>query len=92
MTPLSEPEDHILKVEGYGSPVTIIAGKATDEVLSFAASLCARYSDAKHLPEIDVTASMKNERYYLKVKPASNEILERCRIEKKPSALVFNDS
>lgn len=92
---LVDPEDYILNVEGYGSPITIITGKATDKALVIAASLCARYSDAKHLPEIDVAVSRykpiltrKNEHYYLKVPPANNEVLEQYRIEKKPSALV----
>lgn len=92
---LASPEDYILKVEGYGSPITIIAGNATGEALCLAASLCARYSDARHLPEIEVTVSrygsiptMKNEHYCLKVPPASNEILELYRIEKKSAMLV----
>ena len=86
---LSDSRDHILKVEGYGSPITLIAGKATDKALTLAASLCARYSDAKHLPEVNVTVSMKEEKYYLKVQPARTEIVELLRIEKKPSALVL---
>lgn len=86
---LSDSRDHILKVEGYGSPITLIAGKATDKALTLAASLCARYSDAKHLPEVNVTVSMKEEKYYLKVQPARSEIVELLRIEKKTSALVL---
>jgi len=83
----SEPEEYILKVEGYGSPVTIIVGEATANALELAASLCARYSDAKSLPEVDVMVSRKNERYYLKVKPADNEIIDLYRIEKKSAVL-----
>ncbi|MDP3297540.1 MAG: 7-cyano-7-deazaguanine synthase [Thermodesulfovibrionia bacterium] len=86
---LSDSRDHILKVEGYGSPITLIAGKATNEALAIAASMCARYSDAKHLPEVNVTVSMKEEKYYLKVQPANNEIIESLRIDKKPPALVL---
>ena len=80
---IADPEDYILKVEGFGSPVTLIAGKTTDEALAIAASLCARYSDAKHLPEIDVTISTNNERYSLKAHPADKETIEMYRIEKK---------
>ncbi len=97
---LVDSEDYILRVEGYGSPITLIKGKATDEALTIAASLCARYSDAKYLSKIDVVVSryepalpvgrsiptIKNEQYYLKVPPANNEALELYRIEKKPSA------
>lgn len=85
---LSAPEDYMLTVEGYGSPITLIAGKTTDEALKIAASLCARYSDAKNLAEIDVTVSRGNETHYLKAQPANKEILDLYRIEKKPSALV----
>ncbi len=86
---LSDSRDHILKVEGYGSPITLIAGKATNEALAVAASMCARYSDAKHLPEVNVTVSMKEEKYYLKVQPARSEIVESLRIDKKSPALVL---
>lgn len=85
---LSDLKDYILKVEGFGSPITIVVGKATDKALTLAASLCARYSDAKHLPEIDVDVSIKNEHYHLKVRPANNEIIELYRIEKNPPAAV----
>jgi tRNA U34 2-thiouridine synthase MnmA/TrmU len=85
----SGPEDYMLKVEGYGSPITLIAGKTTDKALEIAASLCARYSDAKNLAEIDVTVSKGNEMFYLKAQSAKNEILDLYRIEKKPSALVL---
>ncbi len=85
---LSEPDDFILRVKGYGSPITIIAGTTTGEALAVAASICARYSDAKHLPEARVAVSMKNERYHLRVQPASEEMIEQYRIEKKHSALV----
>ncbi len=85
---LLNSDDYTLKVEGYGSPLTAVVGKVTDNSLALAASLCARYSDAKHLPEVDVAVSIKKERYYLKVPPANNEILEQYRIEKKPSKII----
>ncbi len=85
----ADSKDYLLKVEGYGSPITFISGKKTDEALELAASLCARYSDAKHLPEVDVTVSRENENYNLKVQPARDEIIEMYRVEKKPPTLVF---
>jgi tRNA U34 2-thiouridine synthase MnmA/TrmU len=81
-------EDYKMKVEGYGSPITVITGKPTNEVLYTAASLCARYSDARHLPEVNVAVFRRNERYYLRVRPATNEILEHYRIEKKSRFLI----
>jgi len=50
---LSGNGDCLLKVEGYGSPITLVTGEITDEAISVAASLCARYSDAKHLSEVE---------------------------------------
>src|SRR4030042_6789332 len=46
----------LLKVEGYGSPTTLIIGEITAETLRVAASLCAKYSDAKGIREDEVTA------------------------------------
>ncbi len=85
---VADSGDYILRVENYGSPITIISNKASDEALYVAASLCARYSDAKYLPEVDVVVSIKNEHYYLKVQPANGETLEQYRIEKKPPQII----
>jgi tRNA U34 2-thiouridine synthase MnmA/TrmU len=83
---LLAPGDSILKVEGYGSPTVTIAGTASDEALSFAASVCARYSDAGKLPEVEVAVKAGTEKFYLKVSPATDEALNRYRIEKKKSS------
>jgi tRNA U34 2-thiouridine synthase MnmA/TrmU len=80
---LADPDDHVLKVEEFGSPTTIILGIATDEAISIAASLCARYSDAKNLASVNVAITANKQKYYLRVKPAGDEIIERYRIEKK---------
>lgn len=80
---LLNSDDYTLSVEGYGSPLTTAVGKVTDNSLALAASLCARYSDAKHLSEVDVSVSIKNECYYLKVPPADSEVLDKYRIEKR---------
>ncbi len=84
----ADSEDYKMFVEGYGSPITIVTGNTSNEVLHIAASLCARYSDAKHLSEVDVTITRENERLYLKVEPAKDETIERYRIVKKPFAFV----
>jgi tRNA-specific 2-thiouridylase len=81
-------DDCLLKVEGTGSPLTVLRGKITDEALMCAATLCARYSDANKFPEVDVTVTMNNNCYNLKVKPASNEMTAIYRIEKKETFLA----
>lgn len=77
---LSEDEDCRMWVEGFGSPITLITGAPPSEVLHTAASLCARYSNAKRLPEVNVTVAKGEERFYLKVQPAAQEDIEKIRI------------
>jgi len=71
----------LLKVEEYGSPSTLITGEITDDALKTAASLSARYSDAKGLPLVDVSVFTKGLRYSIEVQPAGDDILKECRIE-----------
>lgn len=51
---IAEKGDYLLRVPGYGSPVTIITGDVTDVEIKRAASLCVRYSDAKRLTGVRV--------------------------------------
>jgi tRNA-uridine 2-sulfurtransferase len=107
---LAGREDYLLKVEGFGSPFTLLSGKGSSEHICLSASLCARYSDAKHLPEVEVTvirggdASLFTENvrrtnaglsppggghlHMVIVAPASNEIAEHYRIDKRREKMV----
>jgi hypothetical protein len=76
----------LLKVEDYGSPTTLVVGEVTDEALQVAASLCARYSDAKNLSEVEVMIIMGNDTFAFRVSPAANEIIGSLRIEKTDRA------
>ena len=80
---LIAPDDYLLKVEGWGSPTTVVLGNPTETAVSLAASFCARYSDAGKLPEVIVAVTRNNEKHYLKVRPADDEVLRQYRIEKK---------
>ena len=73
----------ILKVEGCGSPTTLIVGEITDDAIRTAASLCARYSDAKNLFEVEIVAIKGNDTFTFRASPATNEIIEALRIELK---------
>jgi hypothetical protein len=73
----------LLKVENYGSPTVLIAGEITDEAVRIAASLCARYSDAKRLSDVEVIAFKGNETSALMVLPATDETTETLRIDLK---------
>ncbi len=85
---LSGPGDYLLRAEGYGSPVTILTGEVTSEAIEVAASMCARYSDAKYLPLVEVTVSKGDSSFRLKVQPANNDLLENYRIERKNKSLT----
>ncbi len=44
---LKSPEDFLFEVPGCGSPITLLSGPESEEALRAAASVTARYSDAK---------------------------------------------
>ncbi|HXX81299.1 MAG TPA: hypothetical protein VEI46_07105 [Thermodesulfovibrionales bacterium] len=50
-----DEESYLLWVEDAGSPTALLSGQGAGDFVPFAASLCARYSDARHLPEVEVT-------------------------------------
>jgi tRNA-uridine 2-sulfurtransferase len=79
---LSAQSDPLLRVDGFGSPVTLVTGTLTNEALKIAASLCARYSDAKNIAETEVTIRQANDTFRILVSPAGNEIIEDMRVEK----------
>jgi tRNA U34 2-thiouridine synthase MnmA/TrmU len=80
---LTTDVDCVLRVEGYGSPVTLISGEVTGEALRIAASLCARYSDAKDISQVEVTVTRGRKTARLTVEPADNEMIDILRIEKR---------
>jgi tRNA-specific 2-thiouridylase len=75
-------DDCLLKVEGYGSPTTLMTGGITNEAISVAASICARYSDAKNLSEVAVTAIKGDSTFRFRISPAGNEIIKDLRISR----------
>lgn len=83
---LAAKDDYLLTVEGTGSPLALLAGKGCEEFIPLAASICARYSDAKHQPLVEVTAMRCGEEASaskITVRPADKGIVEACRIEDK---------
>jgi hypothetical protein len=79
---LAGNSDCLVTIEGYGSPITLVSGAATDEALRVAASLCARYSDAKELPHMQARVVTQGRTYSTRISRASNEIVEALRIER----------
>ncbi len=70
-----------LRVEDYASPIVLVRGKATEEIIMTAASLCARYSDAKNLNVVDVKVIDGSRVFTLSVAPADEDLIERFKIE-----------
>jgi tRNA-uridine 2-sulfurtransferase len=83
---LSDKSDCLLQVEGYGSPLTLIRGHINDEAILTAASICARYSDAKNIPCLTVTVYYEDGQIRVTASPAENEMIEALRIEKTKTA------
>jgi hypothetical protein len=102
---LADAESYLFRVEEAGSPVVLLSGAGPQQFVSLAGSLCARYSDAKHLPEVEVTVTksrgaagrgskgsevnagqgphIKGDSFKIIVPPASRELIEEFRIEKR---------
>jgi hypothetical protein len=89
---LSTNLDCLLKVEGYGSPLVLVTGEISDKAINVAASLCAKYSDAKNLPEVEVNVFSGSGIYKLKAIPASYETIEELRIERGKAGKVMKAS
>lgn len=79
---LSGDEDYILRVEGYGSPLTLIRGTIDGDTLKVAGSICARYSDAKKLQCVEVKILSKGMIKKILVRPAQDDLINELRIEK----------
>ena len=80
---MAADSDYLLRVEGYGSPMTLLTGEITDESLRLAAALCARYSDVKNVREVAVKLFQSGKTSILSVSPAGDEILDATRIGKR---------
>jgi tRNA-specific 2-thiouridylase len=72
---IADNSDYLLWVEGHGSPLTVTSGTVTEDVLAIAASLCARYSDAKALPIVDVSVKKNGSCDVMQVCPASDDMI-----------------
>ncbi len=72
--------DYIFNVPGYGSPITLLQGPKTKEAIKIAASLTARYSDAKTKNEVLVNYGRNSFDKSIIVKPCSDEEALKLRI------------
>jgi tRNA-uridine 2-sulfurtransferase len=77
---LASKGDCLLKVEDCGSPTTLIIGGITDERVRIAASICARYSDAKNRGPVDVSVKMEGNNFIIRTIPADDIFLNNYRL------------
>jgi len=82
---LAGNNESLITIEGYGSPTTLVSGTIKDEALMIAASLCARYSDAKEIPHVHARVVSRDRTCSIRVSRASNEIIETLRIDRLKS-------
>ncbi|TAN40612.1 MAG: DUF814 domain-containing protein [Nitrospirae bacterium] len=80
---LRDTGDVLLWVEGVGSPITIICGGAEEDEIKTAAAFCARYSDAKKQPSVEVTVEKNTGNTTVNAVPANNTVLEQYRVVQK---------
>ncbi|HKK19933.1 MAG TPA: hypothetical protein VJ983_00560 [candidate division Zixibacteria bacterium] len=76
---LRKPEHVHLEALGVGSPVTLVIGDTSDANLQKAAMITARYTSAKHLPEVSITV-MDGSDTAVTVPPARDEDLQQVVI------------
>lgn len=76
---LSE-DDIRIWVDTHGSPLVVIRGETDEVTIKLAASICAAYSGAKKLPEVDVTVQGLSGRNIIKTVPADRAVFEKYRI------------
>lgn len=92
---LAEEGDILIKVIGYGSPVTILTGHVTERDIKIAGSICARYSDGRDMPEIRVQIKKAGGTEFISVIPADDILLNTLRIhppEKKDNKKTLTHS
>jgi hypothetical protein len=78
---MAEEGDTLLRVPDVGSPVTLLSGQCDENAILLAASITARYSDARDQREVSVLVYKKSaDLYSLVVNPIDNETLEPLRI------------
>jgi tRNA U34 2-thiouridine synthase MnmA/TrmU len=73
-------EHWLARVCGFAGPTAVIMGEFTDDELGPIASLVARYSDGKREPAVDVEITFGTRMKAIRVAPATDALLEKCRV------------
>ena len=77
---LVKDSDIILEAKNTGSPISLLRGEANTEIIELAASITARYSDAKHKDIARVNVQQNSRNFNVEMKPADSEMIKANRI------------
>jgi tRNA-uridine 2-sulfurtransferase len=78
---LTGPGDYVLRLASdIGSPLILAGAGISEEGISLAAGLCARYSAARNSPSVSVNISRDGESYCIDTAPLDEQEVERFRI------------
>ncbi len=83
LSKLDRNEGSFLRVMNYGGPITFLQGSFDGDDIMTAAAICARYSDAKSLPEVEVAVRAGTEEFLVLASPARSETIEGFKIGRK---------
>jgi hypothetical protein len=88
----AEKEGYLLYVESVGSPLVFLSGQGSVHFITLAASLCARYSDARNLSEVEVTVGKAGDSWKIPVSPATDAVMGYYRIAKASGGSALRSS
>ncbi|MFC1671903.1 hypothetical protein ACFL01_02085 [Planctomycetota bacterium] len=79
---LARDDDTLLELADILGPLTVVRGPATPEQIEIAAAMTVRYSKARSQDEAAVAVRDKaaSSKTILRISPAGDELLDRCRI------------
>src|SRR5208283_2064376 len=72
-----KPGDVLICTKEVAGPHVLLRGADAEKFIEIGASLCARYSDAKHLPEVLVNVSQALREYSIQAKPAGEYLIKK---------------
>jgi hypothetical protein len=84
----AEKRGYVLHVKGVGSPIVFLSGDDSADYITLAASLCARYSDARNLSEVEVTVGKAADSWRISVPPATDTLVGNYRIGRRERASI----
>lgn len=71
-----------IRIDGHGSPIALVRGTFDEETIRTAASICARYSDAKDLSSVTAVVYEGMQTFRIEVSAAGEDLLDSLRIGK----------